>query len=519
MKYFKIFKSVNKPIIKQNENSEKSFLVVDRERIVPVFFMSVLSSVISHKKKYKPILIGDFGKKNQINFEIFKSFGFKNIKNIFNKYCLISNPLITIKTIKYFIFAIRVLKKNGFTWFINNFKIKNIVIGDLIFDTLNQSNIEDQRLNYHKLKIIFVAIFRTIKISNLIIKNNVKVIVVPTQTYCYNSGIACRIGLTSKIKVLTMHDNNYLETHTFKNIIYGPYNILYNNLLREVKKIKNISKVEKYLTDRKNLKVKTYYTQSRDLKNANKFKNSKLNKKKFIKKYFRKNCPEKKIILIACHAFSDASNGLGTSLIFNDYYQWLNETLDYLNDIQNDKVLFILKNHPSSRFNDLQIIKKLLKKYNNDRIILCPKKVNTNDLIKICDNVITARGTIGMEFAINGKFPIICGSATYSGLGIALECNSKKKYFNLLEKLNHLPKMNSGKKLLAKKVFYFMEHYQFYRLPKLNDDNLVLNNKIISNSKFSHQYNIFCNELIKNTENIGFQNDDLYKSLFKRVVV
>ena len=64
-----------------------------------------------------------------------------------------------------------------------------------------------------------------------------------------------------------------------------------------------------------------------------------------------------------------------------------------------------------------------------------------------------------------------------------------------------------------------MEHYQFYRLPKLNDDNLVLNNKIISNSKYSHQYNIFCNELIKNAENIGFQNDDLYKSLFKKVVV
>ena len=45
MKYFKIFKSVNKPIIKQNANSEKSFLVVDRERIVPVFFMSVLSEI------------------------------------------------------------------------------------------------------------------------------------------------------------------------------------------------------------------------------------------------------------------------------------------------------------------------------------------------------------------------------------------------------------------------------------------------------------------------------------------
>ena len=211
MKYFEIFKSVNKPIIKHNENTDKSFLVVDRERIVPVFFMSILSSVISYKKKYKPILIGDFGQKNRINYEIFKSFGFKNIENVFNKFCIISNPLITFKTIRYFIFAISFLKKNGFSSFINNFKIRNIVIGDLIFDTLNQSNVEDQRLNYQKLKIIFVAIFRTIKISHLIFKNNVKVIVVPTQTYCYNSGIACRIGLTNKIKVLTMHDNNYLQ--------------------------------------------------------------------------------------------------------------------------------------------------------------------------------------------------------------------------------------------------------------------------------------------------------------------
>ena len=58
-----------------------------------------------------------------------------------------------------------------------------------------------------------------------------------------------------------------------------------------------------------------------------------------------------------------------------------------------------------------------------------------------------------MEFAIHGKFPIICGSATYSGLGIALECNTKKNYFNLLAKLNHLPKMSNSKRLLAKKFF------------------------------------------------------------------
>ena len=78
--------------------------------------------------------------------------------------------------------------------------------------------------------------------------------------------------------------------------------------------------------------------------------------------------------------------------------------------------------------------------------------------------------------------------------------------------------MDDRKKLLAKKVLYFMEHYQLNRLPKLNDKKLVLNYKIISNSKFSNQYNIFCKELIVNMKRIGFKNDDLYKDLFKRVV-
>lgn len=517
MKYFKIFKSINKPIIQQNENSKKSFLVVDRERIVHAFFMSILSSVISIKKKYKPILIGDFYKRNKTNYETFKSFGFQNIINIMHSKFMIYNPLITLKTFIYSTKAIYLIKKNGYFWFIKSFKVYKILIGDLIFDTLGKHNIADKRINYHKFKILFVAIYRTIKISNLITNNNVKVIVVPTETYCYNSGIACRIGLTKKLKVITPHDNNYLETQTFKKILYGHSNILYNNLLGEVKKIKNISKVEKFLQDRKNLKAKTYYTNNSDLKNANNFKALNLNKEEFIKSYFKKNNFDQKVILVACHAFSDATNGLGTRLIFKDYYEWAKETLNYINKLKNKDVLFILKNHPSSRFDDRLLIKKLLDSCDNDKIILCPKKINTNDLIKICDNVITARGTIAMEFAINGKFPIICGSATYSGLGIALECSSKSKYFNLLKRLRHLPKMDDRKKLLAKKVLYFMEHYQLNRLPKLNDKKLVLNYKIISNSKFSNQYNIFCKELIVNMKRIGFENDDLYKDFLKRV--
>ena len=520
MKYFKIFKSINKPIINQNKLSNKSFLVVDRERVVPTFFMCILSFVIAKKRKIKPILIGDFDKENKIYYEIFKSFGFQNIKNIYSKKCIILNIHITFDSIKYFISAIFFLKtKKDSSWFINNFKIKNILIGDLIFDTFNQSNIADPRLNFRKLKILFSAIFRMIKISKIIKTNNVKVIIVPTQTYCFNAGIACRIGLTKKIKVLTLHENNYLETHSFKNIVFGPYNIVHNNVLSSVKKNKDIFKIDKYLQDRKNLKVKTYYTASEDLKKANKFKNIPINKENFIKKFYMdSNYKNKNLVLIACHAFSDASNGMGTSLIFNDYYDWLHETLKFINNLNNKNILFIIKNHPASAFNDLSIINDLLKKYKNKNIILSPKNINTNNLIQICDNVITARGTIGIEFATNGKYPIICGAATYSGLGIALEAKSKKKYFRLLNKLDSLPKISRNKIFLAKQVLYFMEHYQFDRLPKLNDKKLVLNKKIISNSKFSNHYNIFCKELIRNIKKIGFTNDDLCKYLLNKII-
>ena len=86
-----------------------------------------------------------------------------------------------------------------------------------------------------------------------------------------------------------------------------------------------------------------------------------------------------------------------------------------------------------------------------------------------------------------------------------------------MSKLDSLPRMNKNKIFFAKQVFYFMEHYQFNRLPKLNDKKLVLNEKIISNSKFSNQYNIFCNELIKNIKKIEFKKDELYKYLLNRV--
>ena len=75
------------------------------------------------------------------------------------------------------------------------------------------------------------------------------------------------------------------------------------------------------------------------------------------------------------------------------------------------------------------------------------QKINTNDLIKICDNVITARGTIGMEFAIHGKFPHRFCNLFRSWN--SLECNTKK-LFQFISKIEPSPKMSNSKDCIKK---------------------------------------------------------------------
>ena len=77
------------------------------------------------------------------------------------------------------------------------------------------------------------------------------------------------------------------------------------------------------------------------------------------------------------------------------------------------------------------------------------------NLTNICDNVITGRGTVGIEFACLGKYPITVGSSVYSRSGFCLEFSNKKKYFKQLENIEKIGKLSNDKKLLAKQFLYY----------------------------------------------------------------
>ena len=94
-----------------------------------------------------------------------------------------------------------------------------------------------------------------------------------------------------------------------------------------------------------------------------------------------------------------------------------------------EDILFIIRPHPASKlYGEKGIAEHLLKKKNFKNIILCPN-VTTQNLIQICDTVITMKGTIGLEFAVAGKKPITCGYPPYSNMGITKNFYSKKNFF------------------------------------------------------------------------------------------
>ena len=103
-----------------------------------------------------------------------------------------------------FLFTILKINKNEFSWLINEFKVKNINIGDLIYDSYVRKGrrYKNPKIDLYFLNILFKTIYRTINIDKIISNYPVKFIFVSTSTYADNDAIALRIGLEKKIKVI-----------------------------------------------------------------------------------------------------------------------------------------------------------------------------------------------------------------------------------------------------------------------------------------------------------------------------
>ena len=151
-------------------------------------------------------------------------------------------------------------------------------------------------------------------------------------------------------------------------------------------------------------------------------------------------------------------------------------------------------------------------------IFLCPEGVPVQDLLEVCDVVITGRGTIGIEFACLGKKVVTAGSSPYSKIAIAYEAKNKTSYFKYIYDIIKFQNFKKSKKIEinAKKLLYIFENSLNVQTIKIKDLSKDKKYKTFLNSIHTKNFKrnsifISFNKILQN----GITNSEIYKKLTK----
>ena len=375
------------------------------------------------------------------NFGIFYSFGVKKIFNV-----PVNSP--------YYEQALRIkkkyIKKIKTKDDLLKFKLNNILIGDLIYDSY---------LKYYKKE--------TIKISHVTFsyffqksieyylfwffyfkKNNVKAVITPQSTYLSALPLRLAIYFGSKAMVADaqhLYSLNKNRIYSHKQFLDFQKDIKRKDVKKNIPQGLEIAKKRIMLRFAGKASVDMPYLFKSPYTKKNNFKNRVLKKNNRLK------------ILVAPHSFVDAPHAMGNHL-FPDYYEWL----EYIFKLSRmTKYDWYIKCHPNfynrNRDPSAQIVESLCKKYNNVKYI-DPSTSHYQIISEKIDYVITCNGTIAWEYPYLG-IPAINGS-TITPYNFKFNYNPKsiKELRTIILNLKKRKFKITRKKILE---LYFLKHIYY----------------------------------------------------------
>lgn len=153
--------------------------------------------------------------------------------------------------------------------------------------------------------------------------------------------------------------------------------------------------------------------------------------------------PGRPTACIMSHVFPDAPHSFPW-MIYDDYYQWLIETLEIVKDYPDTN--WLVKPHPDNKHYNAQHsavreVERYLFLY--PHIKLVPDAVNTASLFDVVDAIVTVSGTAGLEFSARGIPVVLAGESMYSGLGFTHEPRSAADYARLLGDIGALGRLST----------------------------------------------------------------------------
>ena len=379
------------------------------------------------------------------NFNIYKSFG---VKKIFKPEI---NKKIEIQSIEYFkkIFY-KIKNKNE----VLDIKIKNILIGDLLYDTFLKSRvkptIEIKSKEFKNFFLDFIKLF--LFWHDYIDKNKINGVITSHGVYSY--ALVLRIADKKKIPCYIINTNvlSKFKTENYGASIYGEhknYRKKFKHLNFHLKK-NGIKKAKKILDQKLNGKVGSQvYLEHADI--------SSFSKPKKNIRYLEKN--KKFKVLISTHDFFDSVHFYGKNF-YSDFYEWLWGLSEIAKKTNFD---WYIKNHPSyggrykiyQRFTD-EVVKNFVKK--NTNIKLLPNNTSNKQLINEgIQAVLTVYGSVAAEFPYFGV-PVInaCKNNLHDSYNFSISPKSKREYEDIIKKLPEIKVCKNYKKELTE--FHFMRH-------------------------------------------------------------
>lgn len=493
-------------------DSKKKILIADRALAEHITLHSLASFILNKYLRYDIEVVTHLSDQNNF-IKIYRSFNINKFHFLQLKIKFINLNLF-IKSILAFFISVLKIKFYGEFWFVKNFSLKNIYIGDLVYDHYIRhelSFLNESFFDKKFLKLLFVSIYNFYFIDNLFKKNTYEAVISGTHTYVSTSAIAMRIALKKGIKVINIISNNLRFFHKYKESLRSELYVS-KKVLKSISKNKNWKKnFLIYFNNR--IKGKILFPTAKDA-----YSNKRNYKKKELFKHFIKDHKKiKRLGIFAPHSFSDTNHASGR-FIFKDYFQHFVRTLEIIN--RDKKTLWLVKPHPSRHFfKEEGIIEKEIEKLQSKNVYLCPKDITPKSAILAADIFVSGRGSIGLEAACFGKKTILAGECFYSHLGFTYNPKSIDQYIRFIK--GNPPNILSKKKvLLAKKAFYSQAFKNSTINSKLfpitNYININLKNKNIKQKKIKVKNYLY--DLNKRFKYNSIYKDKLYKDFKLKIL-
>lgn len=366
------------------------------------------------------------------NFGIYKSIGCE--KFLWPRY---GNQK---KIMNYYNFYLRKIKNKKD---LENLKIKNIWVGDLIYDSFIKYKkivtIDVFNLDFRDYFKGFIEVFCFWE--DYFKSNEVKAVI--TSHSVYLLALPLRIAIANNIKSYVCHAE-YLYSLNKRNIFARAD---FFDAKKDLKKINNTTLQLGMASAKKRLNLRLSGKKGIDIWWAKKTSFGVIKNTRVLNKN------NKYKFLVASHSFLDSPHVYGKHL-FTDFYEWLN-FLGKISTISDSE--WYIKTHPYEANFEKGFSKKIIKNFlkKNPKIKLIPANTTHNQIVSEGINcVLTVIGTVAYEYAAM-NIPVINASKRnpHVKFNFNIHVNSIKNYKYLLLNPNKI-KVKINKAEIYKFYFY-----------------------------------------------------------------